>query len=107
MDEVDAEIDRAQLLEQRVYNIKQFLTLACIGNDGIYHLVVAVYHSLKLVFPRIITFKGKLGCGKELVGKASKGANHHNYWLFFCLFLYNSLETKNALHGTYRGSAKL
>ena len=101
VDKEHAKIYRAQLLKQRIDNLKQVLALACVGDDGVNHLVVAVHHSLKLFLPCFVALKCKLRSGKELVGDATKGTDNNNDRLFLGLFLYNSLQAENTLYGTY------
>ena len=56
VNEIHAEVDGAQLLEERVDDVEELLALAWVGDDGVYHLVVAFHHSLKLVLPRLVAF---------------------------------------------------
>ena len=76
-------------------------------DDCVNHVVVAVDHCLKLVFPRLVALEGELRCGEELVGDAAERAHDYDDRLLRGFFLYDSLQAENALYGTNGGSAKL
>ena len=69
-------------------------------------LVVAVYHLLKLLFPFVLALLRKTRCGDEHVGDAAQRAYDNDNGLLARFFLYDTFQTQNAFHGTYRCSAE-
>ena len=94
------------MFKQRVYFVEKHLPVVGIGDDGVYHLVVAVYHLLKLLFPFVLALLRKTRCGDEHVGDAAQRAYDNDNGLLARFFLYDTFQTQNAFHGTYRCSAE-
>ena len=106
MNKIYTEIYATQLLKQRIYGIEQTLTVLCVGNNGVYHLVMTVNDRLELVAVAVVACKGKARSLNKLVCDSTQCTNNNNNWLFFCLLLYNLLQAENTLYGTNTGSAK-
>ena len=101
-----AKIDRTQLLQQGINLAKQYLLIMCVGDYGIYHPVVAVNKSLKLVFPVFVATQCHLRNLNQFVGYSAKSADYHHYRLALCLILGYTFQTQNTLYGTHGCSAK-
>ena len=99
--EVHAEVDGTQLLEERVDDVEELFAFARVGDDSVYHLVVAFHHSLKFVLPRLVALLCEQRCGDELIGDAAQGAHYDDDRLLLRLFLYDSLKAENTLYGTH------
>ena len=93
MDEIHTVIDRPELLKKTVYLAGQFFTVLWIGDDGIYHPVMAVHHPVELRPPVLVAFQCHPRRGKKLVGNAAQGTDHHDDRLVPGLLLYNLLQT--------------
>ena len=104
VDEENAIVYGAQLLEQLVERQEQGGSFLTVGDNGVDHVVMSLQHGLELVFPCLVALKGQLGCGYQLVGDASQCAHHNDHLFFFSL--YNLLQAQNAFYGTYGCSAK-
>ena len=88
--EIDAEIDAAQLIEESVYGLKKLFAGRCIGDDGIYHLMMTGDHFVERRLPPLVSLYGQARCGEQLIGNAAQCAHHDNHGLAFGLVFYNS-----------------
>ena len=105
MDEEDAIVDGLQFLKQRVDGVGEPLVLILLFEERINHVQMTQAHGLELLLPLLVALQGQTRRGNEFIGDATKGAHHYDDRFFFCLD--NALQTKDALYGTYAGSAEL
>ena len=106
MNQVDAIIDALQLVEQRVYSFEQVFTFLRVGDNRVYHLVVAFHNVVELIPIAFITLEGHLGRGNQFVGDAVQRAYYYYDRLRPSLCLHDFLQAKNAFCGTYGRSAE-
>ena len=65
-------------------------SLCGVGDDGVYHLVVAINHGIEFDFPLFITLEGKLRGLQKFVGDSAKCAHDNHYTLFLSLIFYDT-----------------
>ena len=78
VDEVHAIVDGAQLFEQLVYFVEEHFSVQIVGDDGVYHLLVALSHGVEVIVPAFIASERCLGRCDQLIGDSAKGAYHGN-----------------------------
>ena len=97
-------IYRAQLLKEVIEPGKQGCSCLLMKDNGLYHIMVALLHGFKLIFPCLIAIEGLLRSGNQLVGDTSQCTHHDNDLFLFSL--YDTLQAEDAFYGTYGRSAK-
>ena len=106
VDKIHTEVDALQLLEEGINCFKKIFSVCCVGDDRIYHLVVAINHGVEFDSPLFITLEGKLGGLQEFVRDTAKRAHDNHYTLFLCLILNDTFQAEDAFYGTNRCSAE-
>ena len=104
LEEVQSLIDILELIEQSVNLLAQRTLLAARGDDLLYHLFVADYHTVELRLISNVATRGHHCRTNQLVGNAAQCRHHHDDR--FLLGLNNLLYLLYTIYGTHRCSAK-
>lgn len=71
-------------------------SVCSVGDDGVYHLVVAINHGFEFYFPLFITLEGKLRGLQEFVRDTAKRAHDNHYTLFLSLVFNDTFQAEDA-----------
>ena len=106
VNQIHTEVDALQLFEEGINWFKKIFSICCVGDDGIYHLMVAINHGIEFDSPWFITLEGKLRGLQEFVSDTAKCAHDNHYTLFLCLIFNDTFQAEDAFYGTNWCSAE-
>ena len=98
--------DALQLVEEGIDLGQHGCTTCLVGNDGIYHLVVAVDDGVILLTPLLVALLADVGHSDEFVSDAVEGAYHNYDRALFGFCLNDVFQAQDAWNGTYGRSAE-